>query len=112
MLVCVRAAEGDCVGVVVAVRDTVPVFDALAPGVRLAVGDALTVEVPLSVEDGVMLLVPVLLSDGVDVCVLDGVGGGVTLLERETLAEADWLLGAKGDDALALGAPLGAHDGA
>ena len=72
-------------GVPLLERELLPVFDALAPAVRLAVGDALTVELPLSVDDAVTLDVPDGVGVGVPVGVNDGVADAVILLEKELL---------------------------
>ena len=50
--------EGVMDAVTLLEKERLPVFDALAPAVRLAVGEALTVELALRVVDGVTLPVP------------------------------------------------------
>jgi hypothetical protein len=67
--------------------ERLPVFDALAPAVRLAVGEALTVELEVSVVDGIMLPVPLPLCVDVALCVGDD--NAVAIFDE--LAPGEWV---------------------
>ena len=84
-------AEGVEAGVTLLVRDSLGVLDELAPAERDAVGVALSVELADRVDEGVGAAVLLLLPVGVPDVVADGVEGGVTLPERDTLGEVEGL---------------------
>ena len=67
-------------------KELLPVFEADNPVEIEAVGDKVIELLLLSVEDGVMEAVPVPLEVGLPVEVGEGVGGGVTLPDKDLLA--------------------------